>query len=215
MSRKKLKRFEELATFSNAFTRESVGPGGKWLRDFFGNDRPIILELGCGKGEYSLALARLYPDRSILGVDRKGERVWKGAKVALDEGLSNVAFLRAKIEDLEEYLDEGQVEQIWMPFPDPLPKKRQVKHRLVSPAFLEIYRRLLGPSGCLRIKSDDRDFIDYAVEVVEAHGGTVECLDMDIHAESRADGLLAVQTTFESRHIEAGRTIKYLSCRLT
>lgn len=213
MSRKKLRRFAELDTFSNVFYRGKAGPGGQWLREFFGNENPVILELGCGKGEYSLELARLQPGRSVLGVDRKGERLWKGAKRALELGIGNVAFLRARIEDLANYLDPGQVEEIWMPYPDPLPKRRQAKHRIVAPDFLNIYRSVLRPGGQIRIKTDDLEFYKYVLETATEFGAEICAAVPDLYADELETDLLGVQTTFEIRHLGAGKVIKYLAFR--
>ncbi len=214
MSRSKKKRFVELEAFSNAYDRDRAGPGGEWIRRHFGNNRPLSLELGCGKGEYTLALGRRFPLRNALGVDRKGDRLWKGARQALEEALRNVLFLRANIEDLRFYLDEGQVDSIWLPFPDPMPKRRQIKHRLLSGSFLALYRLILRPEGRVHLKTDDDALFRFALEAVSDFGGRVVSCIRDVRGAGPGDELLGVRTTFERRHLAEGRRIQYLSFRL-
>jgi len=139
--------------------------------------------------------------------------VWKGAARALETGLSNVAFLRMRIEEIDDCFDGGQVEQIWMPFPDPLPKRRQTKHRILSEKFVPIYRRLLGPEGILHFKTDDEGFFDDVVETLGRHGATLPFVCRDVHGGSEVEELLRVQTTFEQRHLRDGKKILYLQCR--
>ena len=214
MSRKKSRRFAELATFPNVFDRDAAGPGGGWIREYFGNDKPLVLELGCGKGEYSLELARRFPAKNVLGVDRKGERIWKGARQAVELGMGNVAFLRTRIEDLGELLEDAQVEQIWMPFPDPLPKRKQAKHRLLAERFWSMYRRVLIPGGLIHIKTDDQGFLNYALERVAEEGAALKGLVPDLSEVDSEMSLVQIRTTFEQRHLAAGKTIKYLAFSL-
>ena len=145
MARKKRLRFAELEKMHNVVDGRRCD--GDWFERAFGPEETVVLELGCGRGEYTLALARSRPDRGVLGVDQNGARLWKGAGQALDEGLTNAFFLRALIEHLEDHVPAGRIGEIWVPFPDPLPKTRQARHRLLSPPFLERYRRLLHPGG--------------------------------------------------------------------
>lgn len=214
MSRKKRRRFAELKTFPNVFNRDEAGPGGAWIRDHFGTVRPLYLELGCGKGEYTLALARRYPDNHVVAVDRKGDRLWKGAKRALEERLGNALFLRADIEDLHFYLDEGQVSEIWIPFPDPLPKRRQAKHRILSTSLLQTYRRILIPQGLVHLKTDDDGLFNLALQTVERIGGQIRLQSLDIYQSSSYEELLWLSTTFQRRHLEKGKTIKYVAFSL-
>lgn len=211
MPRKKLKRFAEIETFPNTFTAEDAKLGREWLQGFFGNARPLILELGCGKGEYSLALAQYFRNCNVVGIDRKGERIWRGAKGALENDLGNVAFLRARIEDLGEFFETGQADQIWIPFPDPLSKKRQAKHRLLSERFLTTYQRILRPGGEVHLKTDDGPLADYAVEVVNNCGGVVTAHFKNLYSSGLRHELLQIQTTFERRHLALGKTIKYVA----
>ena len=212
MSRKKQRRFEELEHLPNVLDSSMLSTGGDWIRAHFKNDSPVVLELGCGKGEYTLALGRSYRDRNVIGVDRKGDRIWKGAKRALAEPLENVVFLRARIESLGDYFDPGQVREIWMPYPDPLPKRRQAKHRVLSPPFLETYRRILVEEGMVHVKTDDAGLIEYVIETLSEYGrAIVKRVSHDLYAEEPDDELLRIETTYERRHLDTGRTIKYIS----
>jgi len=210
MVRKKRTRFEELKEFPNVLESESVSPEDDWIRGHFGNDHPLILELGCGRGEYTLALARHYQNRNVLGVDRKGARLWKGARKALDQNIHNAVFLRIKIEDLFERLGGAQFEEIWIPFPDPLPKRRQAKHRLISPSFLDSYRAVLRQGGRIHLKTDDDGLIQYLFKLLEDYPVIIHQCENDLHAHEPLDPLMSVRTTYESRHLEEGRTIKYV-----
>ena len=171
MARKKQIRFAELGKMANVVDGRSCEPD--WFRQTFGIEETVVLELGCGRGEYTLALARSRPDTGVLGVDRNGARLWKGAGKALEEGLTNAFFLRSLIEHLEDHIPSGRVGEIWLPFPDPLPKSRQAKHRLLSPLFVERYRRLLDSGGAVHLKTDDSDLVDFAEHTVRAAGGRV------------------------------------------
>jgi len=214
MARKKRLRFEALPTLPNSFDRDDAGPGGDWVRAHFENDRPLVLELGSGKGEYTLTLARLNPTFNVVGIDRRGDRLWIAATRALREGLANAAFLRADIHDLKLYFDEGQIDSIWLPYPDPRPKRRQAKHRLLSPEFLCRYRTLLRKGGKLHVKTDDRFLFEYVQESVAQVGGTIHEISDDLYRTEPETELLGVRTTFEERHLQAGRSIKYVSFSL-
>ncbi|GAB4252687.1 MAG: tRNA (guanosine(46)-N7)-methyltransferase TrmB [Acidobacteriota bacterium] len=213
MARKKLKRFSELETMPNVLDRDEASLGGAWVEAHLGVRRPLALELCCGKGEYTLALARRRPDWHVIGIDRRGDRLWKGARQALAEGLGNVLFLRAEIRDVGLYFAPEQVHQIWLPFPDPMPKRRHAKHRVFSRPYLEIYRRLLSPGGSLHLKSDDPGLAAEFQEAVQSLGGHFLAWIEDVHAAD-LDGLpdadlVRVVTTFERRHLAAGKTIFY------
>jgi tRNA (guanine-N7-)-methyltransferase len=215
MGRKKRRRFLEVEGFPNCFDRDDVGPGGDWAHEFFGNENSLALELGCGKGEYSLALALESPQRNVVGIDKRSDRFWKAARLALERGVSNVVFLRADITDLDLYFDAGQIEAIWIPFPDPRPKRRQAKHRILSQPFLEMYRRILVPGGTIHVKTDDAETFDDLLSTVRQAGGHLDEVIEDLQGQTDGNGLLAVRTTFESRHLERGRRVKYVSFRLS
>ena len=176
-----------------------------WFEEAFGRDDAVVLELGCGRGEYTLALARSRPDRGVLGVDRNGARLWKGAGEALAEGIANAFFLRSRIEHLEDHIPAGRVGEIWLPFPDPLPKTRQAKHRLLSPLFLERYRRVLCTGGAVHLKTDDAGLVSFAEQSVRAVGGCV--LEGPAGGAGDLEDGAAIRTTYETRYRGEGRTI--------
>ena len=203
MARKKRLRLAELQKMDNVVDGWRGRPG--WFEEAFGLEETVVLELGCGGGEYTLALARSRPDRGVVGVDRNGSRLWRGAAQALDEGLGNAYFLRALIEDLEDPVPPGRVGLIWVPFPDPLRKTRQARHRLLSPLFLERYQRLLHPGGAVHLKTDDSDLVDFSEQAVRAAGGRVLEGSESLAADDAH--VAAVQTTYEKRYRGEGRAI--------
>ena len=176
-----------------------------WFVATFGVEETVVLELGCGRGEYTIALARSRPNRGVIGVDRNGARLWKGARTALDEGLTNAFFLRSRIEYLEDHILPGRVAEIWLPFPDPLPKHRHASHRLPSPLFLERYRRVLYRGGSIHLKTDDSDLVTFAERAVRGVGGRVVRGADSLAGASGA--VTAVQTTYEKRYRREGRAI--------
>ena len=205
MARQKRLRFAALEKMNN------VVDGRRCQRDWFartfGPEEAVVLELGCGRGEYTLALARCRPDCGVIGVDRNGARLWKGADTARDEGLTNAFFLRAPVEYLEDHVPPGRIAEIWLPFPDPLPKNRQARHRLVSPLFLQRYRRLLSPGGVVHLKTDNSELVDFTQQAVRAAGGRV--LDTSDRLAGDCEEVTAVQTTYEKRYRGEGRTIYF------
>jgi len=203
MARQKRLRFADLEKMGNVV--DGRHPEPDWFERAFRLKESVVLELGCGRGEYTLALARSRPDRGVLGVDRNGSRLWKGARKALEEGLTNAFFLRSPVEHLEDHVPPGVVGEIWLPFPDPLPKNRQAGHRLVSPLFLERYRRVLSLGGAVHLKTDNVDLVDFAEQAVRAVGGRV--LEGAKRPIGDGDDLTAVQTTFEQRYRGEGRII--------
>ncbi|MFQ5640362.1 MAG: tRNA (guanosine(46)-N7)-methyltransferase TrmB, partial [bacterium] len=181
MPRTKLKRFAEIKTLPNIVTlNEELEPG--WLRGYFENERPVTLELACGWGEYTLNLAKWFPERHFVGVDLKGERLWKGAKIALQENLHNVVFLQRDIAQLADCFPEKSVEEIWLPFPDPRPKKRHLKHRLTAPRFLHVYRRILRTGGRVHLKTDDDGLYEFTLEALRAENAVVHTALTDLYS---------------------------------
>ncbi|RMD91677.1 MAG: tRNA (guanosine(46)-N7)-methyltransferase TrmB, partial [Calditrichaeota bacterium] len=179
MSKNKLAKFAELETFSNVFQNftplqpaltscgRKVDFKGRWSEDYFANSQPLVLELACGKGDYSVNLARQYPEKNFIGVDVKGNRLWTGAKNAMDEELSNVAFVRTRIEQLDLFFGPNEVSEIWITFPDPFPRKSRALKRLTSPRFLNIYRKVCKPGAQIHLKTDAVNLFDYTLEVLE------------------------------------------------
>lgn len=201
MARQKLVRFAALEQMANVIDGRRARPD--WFDEIFAPRSTVTVELGCGRGEYTLALARRYPTRHFLGVDRNGGRLWNGAAAALNEGLSNAAFLRAPIQTIEEHIPPGRVADLWIPFPDPLPKRRQTQHRLVSPFFLERYRVLLAPGGSVHLKTDDAELAAFAVQAVRTLGGQL----LSASDSTGPDQAATIQTTYERKYRSQGRTI--------
>ncbi|MBX5439175.1 MAG: tRNA (guanosine(46)-N7)-methyltransferase TrmB [Thermoflavifilum sp.] len=210
MAHKKLIRFEEIKHFPNVLSFPE-GMAGKW-HAFFQNDFPIVLELGCGKGEYSLGLVRLHDRLNAIGVDVKGNRLWKGARTALDEQLNRIAFLRIQIEQLVLYFARNEVSAIWIPFPDPHPRKSRAKKRLTHPRFLWQYQQILQPNGLIHLKTDSRELFEYTLEVIHQTGCKLFAIQENLPED--AEGELGIQTYYERQHRAEGRPIHYLSFKL-
>lgn len=187
---------------------------GVWGRDFFGNDNPIVLELGCGKGEYTVELARRYPDKNFIGVDIKGARMWRGAKTATEEGLKNVAFLRTRIEFIGSFFAQNEVAELWITFADPRLKSSQAHRRLTSPMFLARYAEFLAPDGLIHLKTDSAHLHHYTRFVAEENGLEVRSCIEDVYALDPMPELLKIQTTYEKRFVAEGLPITYLSFTL-
>lgn len=185
---------------------------GNWNREFFKNDRPVILELGCGKGEYTVSLAGRFPDRNFIGIDIKGARMWKGAKDALTWNIGNVGFLRTNIEIIEKFFAAGEVEQIWLTFPDP--QMKNWRRRLTSSWFLEKYRRILNPSGIIHLKTDSNFQFCYTLEVIKENNLQVLACTGDIDHSDLLDDVLSISTFYEKQWRERGIPIKYLAFQL-
>ena len=185
---------------------------GNWNRDFFKNDHPIVLELGCGRGEYAVGLARRYPEKNFIGVDIKGARMWTGAKQAQEEGLANVAFLRTNIEIIDRFFAPGEVSEIWLTFSDPQMKK--VTKRLTSTYFMERYRKFLVPGGLVHLKTDSNFMFTYTKAMVEANHFSVEFITDDLYHSGLDDDILRIRTYYEQQWLDRGLSIKYIKFRL-
>ncbi len=186
---------------------------GKWGKEFFGNDHPIVLELGCGKGEYTVGLARRMPKQNFLGIDIKGARMWRGAVTARDEGLKNVGFLRTRIELIDSFFAPGEISEIWITFPDPQPTKRRATKRLTHPRFLEKYRRFLRPGGKIHLKTDNRPLYEYTLRVLRLNGLPVEEHTPDLYGDTYQGVAAEIQTYYEKQFLEEGKKICYLRFR--
>jgi tRNA (guanine-N7-)-methyltransferase len=221
-SKNKLKRFKENETFPNMVQPEradilsnSFPLKGKWAREFFKNENPIVLELGCGKGEYSVNLARKYPGKNFIGVDIKGARLWRGAKTALQEDLHNVGFLRTQIELLDLIFERNEVDEIWITFPDPQIKYKRTKHRLTNQQFLELYRRILVPDGIIHLKTDSEFMHGYTLGLLHGLGHTIEYSHHDVYGnEYSPPEVTSIQTYYEGQYLEEGKKITYIRFKL-
>ena len=212
MGLKKLIRFAELETFDNVL-QYPVSMPGTWYR-FFENHNPIVLELACGKGEYTLGLAELYPNKNFIGVDVKGARLWVGAKKAQERLLKNVAFLRIEIERLTDYFATEEVEAIWITFPDPQLRISKAKKRLTHPRLLRLYYEVLQPGGKIHLKTDSPDLYRFTKKVMYMYGCTL-CRDVDdVYAEPGMPTELYIKTYYESLDIAKSRKVHYLCFKL-
>jgi tRNA (guanine-N7-)-methyltransferase len=212
MGHKKLIKFQAIDTYPNVL-QYPEGMPGNW-HEHFKNDHPITLELACGKGEYSVHLAREHKDRNFIGIDIKGNRIYTGAKAALAEQLPNVAFLRTHIGQITRYFQPLEVAEIWIVFPDPFLKKGKAKNRLTHPRFLRLYQQIARPGALVHLKTDSVELYTFTLEVLAEQQITPLDNIADIYGTGRATGPLAIQTFYEKMHLADGRTICYLSFRL-
>lgn len=218
MGKNKLQRYSDNKELDNVFEhtefQDEDVPKGEWSSRIFENDNPIILELACGKGEYTTSLAASNPDKNFIGVDIKGDRIWKGANRAKDQDLENVRFLRCFIDHLDEFFGSEEVSEIWITFPDPFLKKSKSNKRLTSPKFLDIYRKVAQKDAIVHLKTDSKPLFDFTTEVVtEQHLPVLKKID-DLYSESVIPNELSIQTYYEKKHLERGRTIQYIRFRL-
>ncbi|NND64124.1 MAG: tRNA (guanosine(46)-N7)-methyltransferase TrmB [Flavobacteriaceae bacterium] len=221
-SKNKLKRFKENETFANVVqpTREEVveqgfNLKGKWHEEFFGNDHPIVLELGCGKGEYTVNLARKFPKKNFIGVDIKGARFWRGAKTAIEEKLSNVAFLRTQIELIDHCFAKEEVAEIWITFPDPQIKYKRTKHRLTNASFLDKYRKILQKKGIIHLKTDSEFLHGYTLGLLHGIEEEIEYANHDVyHSDGVPEEVTSIQTFYENQYLEQSKKITYIRFRL-
>jgi tRNA (guanine-N7-)-methyltransferase len=223
LAKHKLQRFAENATFPHFFQEEyySLQSGfsllGKWNSDFFKNHNPIIIELGCGKGEYTVSLAGKYPENNYIGFDKKGARMWRGAKTSLENKLPNVAFVRTHIELITNFFTPGEVSEIWITFPEPQPNSPRTKKRFTSPQFIERYRKILKHGGIIHLKTDSDLVYEYTLGVIQEGQHQLLYATNDLYNESRdteVTDVVAVQTHYEQIWLSQGAKIKYLRFRL-
>jgi len=212
MGQKKLIRFAELETFSNVLQYPEA-MNGKW-KEFFQNDNPITLELACGKGEYAIGLGQLHPQKNFIGIDQKGNRIWVGAKKALQLHLSNVAFLRIQIDRISEYFTPNEVNELWITFPDPQLRTGKAKKRLTHPKFLRLYKQFLTPDGFIHLKTDSPDLYRFTKLIIEKYDcGLIEDID-DLYSNENISNELKIKTHYESLDIAESNRIHYLKFSL-
>ena len=219
MSKGKLAKFADMARYPHVFEYPySVADDvpfdmkGRWGEAFFKNTRPIVLELGCGRGEYTVGLGRLFPEKNFIGVDIKGARMWSGATESLRTGMTNVAFLRTNIEIIDRFFAPDEVSEIWLTFSDPQMKK--ATKRLTSTYFLERYRRFLTDGGLIHVKTDSNFLFTYTRLLLEANRLTPEVLTDDLYHSGKADEILSIRTYYEQQWLDRGLNIKYIRFRL-
>ena len=221
-SKNKLKRFKENETFKNVFQPsrdELVNQGyalkGNWNTAFFKNNNPLVIELGCGKGEYTVALAQKYPNKNFVGVDIKGARFWRGAKTAIEEKLDNAAFLRTQIELIDYAFDENEVDEIWITFPDPQIKYKRTKHRLTNTTFLKRYKTILKPEGVVNLKTDSEFMHGYTLGLLHGEGHEVLYSNHNVYKlEGSPEDVTSIQTFYESQYLEQNKAITYIRFKI-
>ncbi|MBU2939059.1 tRNA (guanosine(46)-N7)-methyltransferase TrmB [Lacinutrix sp. C3R15] len=221
-SKNKLKRFRENETFKNVFqpTREALVDAeyklkGNWNTTFFKNNNPLVLELGCGKGEYSVALAKKYPNKNFIGIDIKGARFWRGAKTAIEENIPNVAFIRTQIELVEYVFAENEVDEIWITFPDPQIKYKRTKHRMTNSQFLKRYKTILKPEGIMNLKTDSEFMHGYTLGLLHGEGHEVLYANHNVYKqEGSPEEVTSIQTFYESQYLSQDKAITYIRFKI-
>ncbi len=221
-SKNKLKRFRENDTFDNVFqpsrsdlVDKTYPLKGNWNTNFFKNNNPIVLELGCGKGEYSVALAKKYPNKNFIGIDIKGARFWRGAKTAIEDKMQNVAFIRTQIELVEYVFAQNEVDEIWITFPDPQIKYKRTKHRMTNATFLKRYKNILKPGGTINLKTDSEFMHGYTLGLLHGAGHNVLYANNDVYKqEGSPDEVTQVQTFYENQYLEVNKPITYIKFQI-
>lgn len=217
-SKNKLKRFRENETFENVFqpsreelTEGNFKPKGNWNKEIFKNDNPIVLELGCGKGEYTVGLAERYPDKNFIGIDIKGARFWRGAKTALEENIPNAKFIRTQIELVDHAFAENEVDEIWITFPDPQIKYKRTKHRMTNLKFLELYKKILKPNGLMHLKTDSEFMHGYTLGLLHGAGHEVLYANHNVYKQEGSPAeVTEIQTHYENIYLEKDKPITYI-----
>ena len=221
-SKNKLKRFKENETFSNVYqpTRVELVDGnfdlkGRWNAEVFKNDHPLVLELGCGKGEYTLGLAERYPNKNFIGIDIKGARFWRGAKTAVEDGVPNVAFLRTQIELIDYAFGKEEVDEIWITFPDPQIKYKRTKHRMTNAVFLERYKSILKPEGVVHLKTDSEFMHGYTLGLLHGAGHDVLYANHNVYKQEGSPAeVTEIQTYYEGQYLEKNKAITYIRFKI-
>ncbi len=221
MGKSKLRKYDEIRTFSNVFQpsfdevfEKNFSLKGKWAAEHFNNDNPLILELGCGKGEYTVGLAGLFPGKNFIGIDIKGDRICIGARQAHREGISNVAFIRTRIEFVNSFFGRDEVEEIWLTFPDPQLKQRRNKKRLTASKFLNLYKEVLKDGGIVHLKTDNLVLYHYTLELVKRNKLPLVFSTEDLYGSEQANEVCGIRTYYEAQYIKEGLNIHYLKFAL-
>ena len=216
MGKNKLLRYKEIKTLDNVVDLGHFRPGfvhefrGKWSEKFFGNHNPIVLELACGKGDYTLGLAKMNPDINDLGLDMKGERLWKATKESEENNLQNTGFIRTRIDFLDHLFGENEIDEIWITFPDPYLRESKESKRLTSTKFLNQYSKVLKPNGLVHLKTDSPELYAFTLETIQSENVHIHQNISDIYALPKIPDVLKIKTYYEGKHLEAGRIIRYV-----
>ncbi len=214
MSRRKLKKFAEVAERKNVVEPSKAiyeAIKGNWHTQIFANNNPITLELACGRGEYTIGLAKLFPERNHIGIDIKGDRIWKGSGIAMEEGLENVAFLRTHLLELNNFFEKGEPNEIWITFPDPRPKDRDEKRRVTHARYLDIYKSVLAAGGWVRLKTDNTGLFEYTLEVLKERKDITDLsYTFDLYHSEFLSECHDIRTRYEQKFSAEGHDIKYL-----
>ena len=223
----KLQKWAEMKTFNNVVEpttsevfRKDHYLKGKWRTEVFKNDNPIVLELGCGKGEYSVGMGEHFPDKNFIGVDIKGNRIWRGAKTAFENKMNNIYFIRTQIDHIASFFDTNEIDEIWITFPDPQPKDRLERKRLTSPMFIDRYRKFLKPNGIVHLKTDHEGFFRYTLEEVERCNFKLIESTFDLYGEviekldTKTQDILSIKTFYENLWSAKGHSIHYCKFQL-
>jgi tRNA (guanine-N7-)-methyltransferase len=221
-SKNKLRRFKENETFSNVFqpsrdelVNSNFNLKGNWRSEVFKNDNPLVLELGCGKGEYSVALAQKYPNKNFIGIDIKGARFWRGAKTAIEEDIPNVVFLRTQIELIDHAFANSEVDEIWITFPDPQIKYKRTKHRMTNATFLQRYKAILKTEGVVNLKTDSEFMHGYTLGLLHGEGHEVLYANHNVYKqEGSPEEVTSIQTFYESQYLEQNKPITYIRFKI-
>jgi tRNA (guanine-N7-)-methyltransferase len=215
--RDKTKRFADIEAWPNVIEPSKAiyeHVKGNWHEDVFKNNQPITLELACGRGEYTVGLSRLFPDKNHIGIDIKGDRIWKGSGIAMEENLSNAAFLRAHLLEMNNFFDKGEVSDIWITFPDPRPRDRDEKRRVTHPRFLEIYKNMVAIDATIRLKTDNTGLFEYTLEVLKSRDDIKDLqYTFDLYYSEFKEECHDIRTRYEQKFNAEGHDIKYLKFR--
>jgi tRNA (guanine-N7-)-methyltransferase len=218
LGKNKIRKFRELNSFKNVLQprfdeilRSPFRLKGKWREEYFGNDHPVVLELGCGKGEYTVSLAERYPLVNFIGVDIKGSRIWTGARYAIDHDLRNVAFIRTRIEFIGSFFGKDEVDEIWLTFPDPQLKRKRTKKRLTSPLFLEMYRQFLKENGIIHLKTDNSELFEFTRKLALKNDFRTHSITENLYSSEIEGAAKEIKTYYEKQFLDKGMNIYYIS----